>query len=194
MTICMSKIICVTNRKLVKEDFLSRIEKICRFSPYAVLLREKDLPQDEYLKLAESVKKICDFYNVHFISHTFLSGKFLHMPLEQFSLETSEIPQDIIKGTSVHSVEDAVKAESLGADYLIAGHVFETACKAGLKGRGLSFVEEVSKSVSIPVFAIGGISPNNYKSVLSSGAQGFAIMSSAMTIDNLEDLFFKLTH
>ena len=190
----MSKIICVTNRKLVKEDFLSRIEKICRFSPYAILLREKDLPQDEYLILAESVKKICDSYKVNFISHTFLSGKFLHMPLGQFSLETAEISQDIIKGTSVHSVEDAIKAESLGADYLIAGHVFETACKAGLKGRGLKFVEEVSKSVSIPVFAIGGISADNYKSVLSSGAQGFAIMSSAMTSDNLEDLFFRLTH
>lgn len=186
----MSEIICVTNRKLVKEDFLIRIKKICECKPRAVLLREKDLPEAEYLKLAASVKKICDEHNVGFISHTFLYGNILHLPLHKFEEMQKDAPLKNIRiGVSVHSVEDAEKAESLGADYLIAGHIFETQCKAGLKGRGLNFLEQVRESTKLPVYAIGGISPENYQSVIKSGATGACIMSSAMTAENPKKLF-----
>lgn len=60
-------------------------------------------------------------------------------------------------GVSVHSREEAVYAESKGADYLIAGHIFATDCKKGLPPRGLDFLAEICASVKIPVFAIGGM-------------------------------------
>ena len=50
-----------------------------------------------------------------------------------------------------------VAAEKLGADYLIAGHIFNTPCKQGTPGRGLDYLRRVCESVSIPVFGIGGI-------------------------------------
>ena len=193
----MSEIICVTNRILVKEDFLKQIEKICECGeckPRAVLLREKDLPQNEYLELAAKVQKICSKYNVAFISHTFLCGQILHLPLQKLTElsengEIEKLPKNIKIGTSVHSVEDAKNAQILGASYLIAGHIFETNCKKGLKGRGLSFLEQVTKATKLPVYAIGGITPQNYKSVLESGAKGAAIMSSAMVTKNPAELF-----
>ena len=180
----MSDIIVVTNRKLVKEDFFSRISKICEHSPMAIILREKDLPEKEYLKLAETVKKICDEYKVTFISHTFPFGDNVHYQLAEFKKNSG-----MIVGTSVHSAEDAVKAEAMGADYLIAGHVFETDCKKGLPVRGIGFIKEVTGSVSIPVYAIGGIDPDNFRSVLNAGAKGICIMSSAMTCKNVGELF-----
>ena len=60
-------------------------------------------------------------------------------------------------GTSVHSVEDAIKAEQLGATYMTAGHIFATDCKKGLPPRGLDFLKNVCDTVQIPVYAIGGI-------------------------------------
>lgn len=180
----MSEIICVTNRKLVSGDFLQRIDEICEFNPRAVILREKDLSFGDYAKLARDVKAICDRHNVTFISNTYIFGENNHLPLDVFSRKSGKIV-----GTSVHSVEDAVKAEQMGADYVLAGHVFETDCKKGLPGRGLKFIEDITSEISIPVYAIGGITPANYGSVIKAGAKGAAIMSSAMTCKNAGELF-----
>ena len=182
----MSDIIVVTNRKLVEGDFLTRIKEICDQRPKAVILREKDLPFNEYSKLASKVMSICEERSVQFISHTYRVDDItaLHSPLHLF--ERSELP---VRGTSVHSVEEAKEAQGLGATYLVAGHVFETDCKKGLPGRGPEFIKEVSENVSIPVYAIGGIDPGNFRSVLNAGAKGICIMSSAMTCKNVGELF-----
>ena len=93
-------------------------------------------------------------------------------------------------GTSVHSVEDAIKAEQLGATYMTAGHIFATDCKKGLPPRGLDFLKNVCDAVQIPVYAIGGINIDSVCSfyvprlneVLAHGAVGACIMSSMMRI------------
>ena len=51
----MYKIICITNRSLCGNDFLSRLEAVAAAHPDAVILREKDLPEAEYLRLAEKL-------------------------------------------------------------------------------------------------------------------------------------------
>jgi thiamine-phosphate pyrophosphorylase len=79
-------------------------------------------------------------------------------------------------------VEEAIDAEELGANYLIAGHIFETECKQGLRSRGIEFVEKICKNVKIPVIAIGGIRPDNIEEVLNTRVSGIAIMSYAMKI------------
>ena len=56
----MFKIVAVTNRKLCEGDFLKQIEKVASENVAAIILREKDLQEEEYGKLAESVIAICD--------------------------------------------------------------------------------------------------------------------------------------
>lgn len=90
--------------------------------------------------------------------------------------------KQLVLGVSVHSVEEAIEAEKLGADYLIAGHVFDTECKPGLKGRGIDFIEKVCDSVNIPVIAIGGITPSNLNELLRKKVFGIAAMSYGMRI------------
>ena len=85
-----------------------------------------------------------------------------------------------ITWVSVHTVEEAINAERLGADGLIAGHIFVTDCKKGLAPRGLDFLKEVCDAVSIPVFAIGGIDEKNSQSVIDSGAFSVCMMSNLM--------------
>ena len=189
MTICMFDVICVTNRKLCEEDFLSRIEKICKSSVSAVILREKDLSADDYRKLSEKVINICHKYNKKCILHSHadivseLNADGLHVTMDTFR----KIPENkIFTGVSCHSIEEAKEAQTLGADYIIAGHIFETDCKKGLAPRGLNFLSEICHNVDIPIYAIGGINNNNIQYISDAGADGCCIMSGFMRGDIFE--------
>ncbi len=196
MIIYMSDIICVTNRKLCTVPFLSQIENIAKAGPKAIILREKDMEEEEYYNVAKEVKEICEKYDVELIIHSFYNVALklgigsLHMPLGLLeSISTDDKKKFTNIGASCHSKKDAVKAYSLGCTYIIAGHIFETDCKKGLPGRGISFLKNVSSIVDIPVYAIGGISNDNYSEVIGAGAAGACIMSSAMTAVEPKKLF-----
>ena len=77
-------------------------------------------------------------------------------------------------------MEDALEAEKLGCTYLTAGHIFDTDCKRGLPGRGLDFLRTVCGAVSIPAYAIGGVTAENYSAVRQAGAAGACVMSGLM--------------
>lgn len=83
-------------------------------------------------------------------------------------------------GTSVHSLKQANLAMHLQADYMTAGHIFETDCKKGLPGRGLSFLSKVVCKSEVPVYGIGGISADNAGQIMETGAAGVCIMSGFM--------------
>ena len=83
-------------------------------------------------------------------------------------------------GTSIHSVEDAIFAESHGADYITAGHIFTTDCKKGLPGRGIDWLKSICNAVSIPVYAIGGISDANVSMLSDCNISGYCMMSASM--------------
>ena len=83
-------------------------------------------------------------------------------------------------GTSIHSVDDAVFAESHGADYITAGHIFTTDCKKGLPGRGVDWLKSICNAVSIPVYAIGGISDANVSLLSNCNIAGYCMMSASM--------------
>lgn len=78
-------------------------------------------------------------------------------------------------GRSVHDVAGAKQAVVDGADYLVAGHVFDTDSKQGEPGRGLEWLHEMCMSVAVPVVAIGGIGPEHIDDVLEAGAWGVAV-------------------
>ena len=80
-------------------------------------------------------------------------------------------------GVSVHSPAAAEEAVQEGADYLIAGPVFETPSKRPFgPPLGLPRLGEIIRSVSVPVFAIGGIGPDEASMVRSAGAAGMVVM------------------
>lgn len=182
-----SDILCITNRKLCKEDFLTRIETIAAAHPKAIVLREKDLSEEEYKTLAEKVMYICKNYKVPCILHSFtkvaiaLHVKAIHMPLPLLRKMTSREKSFFkIIGASCHSLDEAKEAQRLGCTYITAGHIFLTDCKKGLPGRGLPFLQNICENVSVSVYAIGGISDENIDAVRQTGAAGACIMSGFM--------------
>lgn len=183
MIIFMYDIICVTNRKLCQENFFIRLEKIAQSGVKYIILREKDLSADDYRQLAEKAVEICHRYNKQCILHSYpefateLGADGVHVTMDMFRNLKNK---NIFMGVSCHSVDEAKEAETLGADYIIAGHIFQTDCKKNLTPRGLDFLHEVCDNVKIPVYAIGGIDNNNIKSVISAGASGGCMMSGLM--------------
>ena len=194
----------ISNRKLCENENLEKqIKKI--FSAYekkiilknfdivALTLREKDLDKNEYLKLIEKIYPICQKYKINLILHQNydlnLDDKYniegIHLSYDIFKSLNENIKAELIKkykriGVSVHSLDEAKEVENLGASYIVAGHIFETDCKKGLEPRGLKFVEDLSSTLSISIFAIGGIDEKNSQSVIDSGAFSVCMMSSMM--------------
>lgn len=181
--------IAVTAKRLLPadRDFLKVVENICRLRPRMIILREKELSGEEYKSLFESCLPICRRSGIMLSAHSHpdildeLGAEAVQLPLSLFKDRRLRLPSGIQKGVSVHSAAEAVQAESLGADWLIAGHIYDTACKSGLPGRGLAFLREVTSAVSIPVYAIGGIeTAARQKAVREAGAADHCLMSSLM--------------
>ena len=85
------------------------------------------------------------------------------------------VPPAFLIGRSVHTVEEAVEVSGRGAlDYLIFGHVFETTSKPGQDAAGLDQLARVSAATTLPVLAVGGVSPPRAAGVARAGAAGVA--------------------
>ena len=191
----LNDVIAVTNR-LSQRPFLEQIKRVCQLRPEAVILREKDLSETEYAKLAEEVYNITTSYDVRLIIHTYINVakelgiNTVHMSLHNMREYRKEFIDNVNKtnniktGCSIHSVEEAVEARNMGASYITAGHVYATDCKKGLAPRGLDFLKNVCDSVDIPVYAIGGINIDDgrRKEVKKYGAAGSCIMSGMMKV------------
>ena len=191
----MSDLICITHRKLCSNNFLDQIEMIASAHPKAIVLREKDLSEKEYEQLARQVMQICQKHGTQCILHSFsnvaiaLGAVAVHMPLPLLQKMTPQEKSHFqIIGASCHSLEEAKEAQDLECTYITAGHIFLTDCKKGLPGRGLPFLEEICKTVRIPVYAIGGISSQNIESVRKTGAAGACIMSGFMRCKTVEEI------
>ena len=194
----------ISNRKLCENENLEKqIEKI--FSAYqrkiilenfeivSLTLREKDLYKNEYLKLVEKIYPICQKYRIDLILHQnydlVLEDKYniegIHLSYNTFKSLNKNIREELIRkykkiGVSIHSINEAKEVENLGANYVVAGHIFKTDCKKDLEPRGLKFIQELSLILTIPIFAIGGINQENSHLVINSGAFGVCMMSSLM--------------
>ena len=181
-------LIAVTDRKLCAGDFTEQVGKIASLHPAGLILREKDLSDEEYTTMAFCIQEICRRENVPFFVHGRLSSarqigcRNLHLPLQTLQ-QLGGKPADIdILSVSCHSTEDAGQAEACGADRIILGTIFETGCKPGLAGKGLSFVRSICSRTSLPVYAIGGIKLSNLQEVMEAGAAGGCMMCGFMTL------------
>lgn len=86
-------------------------------------------------------------------------------------------PPHLLVAVSTHSVRDVERAAAAGADFVVFGPVFPTASKPGHGGTGPRALAEAARVSSVPVFAIGGVSPARLDEVAASGAGGVAGIS-----------------
>lgn len=206
----LENIICVTNRHVAAEAagisdadgdegraaFLALLRRVAERKPKAVILREKDLAEEEYRALAKDVLAICHAAQVPCILHTFVDVA------EELGVDGLNLPLPVLRewcrqhddgsalrsrfrvlGASCHSVTDVREAASLGCSYVTVGHIYATACKKGLPPRGLVLLRDCAVASPVPVYAIGGITRGRMPEVLAAGAEGACVMSGLMTRD-----------
>ncbi len=185
----MFELVCVTNRALCGDDFAARLAALAAAGVDKIILREKDLPEGEYIALARHALAAA---GDRLVLHSFpaacvaLGAPRLHVPLHQLEAQPGLRGEVDLLGVSVHAPEEAVRAVSLGADYVTAGHVFATGCKRGLPGRGLDFLRATVQAAAIPVYAIGGIAADNLSAVRETGAAGACLMSGFMRCEDVK--------
>lgn len=92
---------------------------------------------------------------------------------------------------SCHSEAEAREALKLGASAICLSHIFATDCKAGLAPKGLNLIRAVRGFYGGEIYALGGITPRNFASVLRAGADRIAVMSSAMAARDASDFIRK---
>ena len=170
---------------------IERLAKLTELRPQAIILRAKSLNKAAYRKLALQAQQSCKAAVIPLILHSDwqlaseLGIQNLHLPLALLrQLPTCERVHFTWLSTSVHSVEEAIEAQALGATVLIAGHIYTTQCKAGLAPRGLGFLQAVCNAISLPVYAIGGIGFDaaQHAELLANGARGACVMSAYMKL------------
>lgn len=85
---------------------------------------------------------------------------------------------EAIVGISTHTLEEAMRAESEGADYIGFGPIFQTQTKEDARSAvGINAMAEVKRKVRIPIYAIGGIQRSRLSEVITAGADGVAVIS-----------------
>jgi thiazole tautomerase (transcriptional regulator TenI) len=100
--------------------------------------------------------------------------------------DVQRIAPGLLIGASVHSADEARDAEQAGADWCVAGHVFETPSHPGEARRENNFIPDVVAAVKVPVIAIGGIRPEHVRSLVHRGAHGVAAIRGIWNDENAE--------
>lgn len=170
---------------------IERLAKLTELRPQSVILRAKALDKAAYRTLALQAQQSCKVTGIPLILHSDwqlahdLGISKLHLPLALLrQMPACKRTHFTWLSTSVHSVEEAIEAQALGATVLIAGHIYTTQCKAGLAPRGLGFLQNVCSAVSLPVYSIGGISFDaaQHAELQANGARGACVMSAYMKL------------
>lgn len=176
----------VTDRSWLGEWTLySAVEQSILGGVTMVQLREKDLEKEEFQKEARQIQELCKKHQVPFLINDNVE---LAVEIEadgvhvgQHDMEAGEVRQKIgpdkILGVSAQTVEQALKAQAAGADYLGVGAVFPTGTKDDADAVSLDTLKAICQAVDIPVVAIGGIKESNIQALKGSGICGVAVVS-----------------
>lgn len=173
------------------------VERALRGGATFIQLREKDdmkLEHDDFLKEAAEIKALCRRYKVPFVIDDDVQlaleigadGVHVGQSDMETGLVRSRLGKDRIIGVSTQTVEEALLAESRGADYLGVGAVFPTGSKADASEVSMDALRAICKAVSIPVVAIGGITEENVMELAGSGIAGISVISAIFSKEDVE--------
>lgn len=193
----------VTDRAwLDGETLCEQVEKTLNGGTTFVQLREKELEEEKFLQEAFEIKELCQKYNVPFVINDNveialkINADGVHVG--QSDMQAGDVRRklgnDKIIGVSTQTVEQALLAEKMGADYLGVGAVFPTGSKNDAEDVQFETLRNICSAVSIPVIAIGGISKDNIRKLSGSGISGIAVISAIFAQRDIEKATKELKH
>ncbi len=186
----------VTDRSWCEGTSLeSQVQQAINGGITCIQVREKYISEEQFIDIAKPLQNLAKTNEIPFIINDNLNVFFkmdadgIHVGQDDLdSLETRElIGNDKILGVSVHTIEQALKAQSNGADYLGVGAIFPTYTKTDAYSLNPQKLKEICEGVTIPVVAIGGINKNNILQLTDTSIKGVALVSAILKSNNIEN-------
>ena len=168
-----------------------------------IQLREKDLSGKELFNLAKELRELTNQFGAKLLVNDRIDVALavgadgVHLGHQSISVQdarqvfkTSSLiphPSSFLVGVSTHSLEEALNAQSDGADFITFGPVYITPSKAAYgQPVGTDKLKEAAESVRIPVFALGGVKKGNMEDGLKVGSYGVAMISAIIAADDVK--------
>jgi len=181
----------VTDQSLTQgRDLLWVLQQALDGGVKAIQLREKDLGGRELFFLAEAARKLTQGYHARLLINDRIDLA-LAVDADGVQLGKASLPIETARallgrqrllGASTHSLEEAAEAERNGADFVVFGPVYFTPSKAPYGSpQGLAALKKVVEKISLPIYAIGGIKPENITDARRTGVRGVALISAVMS-------------
>lgn len=179
----------VTDRNILGDkDLCESIEQAIQGGVGLVQLREKNAKTKEFYRIALKVKEVTDKYSIPLIINDRLDialaidADGLHIGADDIPVKIARnlVGPDKILGVSTSNIDEAIEAQSQGADYLGVGAIFSTKTKKDAESVSLDELKLIKSSVQIPVVGIGGINELNAKEVMSTGVDGISVISAIL--------------
>jgi len=173
--------------------------QVIRGGATTIQLRDKIQTKDKLLPIAEQLRTLCAEHNVLFIINDYLDVALatdadgLHLGQDDLPIKVARklLPLGKIVGCSTTTVEQAVTAQSEGADYIAVGAIYPTSSKTSTttpaKVVGLETLRRVRQAVTLPLVAIGGITRDNASEVMAAGADSVAVISAVLGAESPEE-------
>lgn len=158
-----------------------------------VQLREKQLVDAEFLELAQELRRLTAAYGARLLINSRLhvaqavEADGVHLPSAASIAEARRVlgPQALI-GSSAHSAEELRRAEAEGADFATLSPVFPPHSKSSpVPALGLERFAQLVRSTCLPVYALGGVDPQNARDCLAAGAFGIAVVGALMSAPDI---------
>ena len=165
-----------------------------------VQLREKNLDEADFVREAAELLPLCHRFSVPLIINDNMAvcqksgADGIHLGQGDMSIREARkiLGPDAIIGATAHNVEEAVRAEAEGADYLGSGAAFGSSTKKDATGIDPEEYRKITASVHIPVVAIGGINEGNIMKLKGLGLAGVAVVSGIFAADDIEETAGRL--
>ena len=153
-----------------------------------IQLRHKISDDKTFFSLGQNIQKVTQKYGIPLIINDRLDLA-LALNIDGVHLGQDDLPiavarkllgKNKIIGCSTHSLEQALRAQEEGADYIGVGPIFSTPTKPNYQAVGLDLIRQINGKIKIPFVAIGGIDTTNISAVLSVGAKIIAVVRAAV--------------
>jgi len=182
----------VTEESIAIEELTKIIAQSVSGGVSIVQLREKNNSSLSFYKKASALKQLLNELSIPLIINDrvdialAVGADGIHIGQDDLPLPVVKkmVPEDMIVGVSVSTLEEALEAERNGADYIGVGSVFPTKTKQDATLMALEDLGEICRGISIPAVAIGGITADNISALSDSGLSGTAVVSAIMNADN----------
>jgi len=191
----------ITDNDCIGErDFFREVENALKGGVTILQLREKNMSTEHLIEKAKKLRPICNKYNVPLIINDDVQAAIqsgadgVHVGADD--MDVAEIRKktgnNFIIGATAKTLEQAIKAQNQGADYLGCGALFPSPTKQNAKPMTPETLKQITSSINIPVVAIGGLTYDNIDIIKDSGVSGAAVISAIFAENDTEEAASQL--